>query len=245
MVALIGTHYYSDADSTLLPADKGNVTVVMDRCDYEMTDTLADGTYKKLKRDPTTKIETKVKNALKGLERRGLIDDRTRTRLTPQHSTPPQMYGLPKIHKEGTPLRPIVSTIGSPTYCLAKELTRILTPLVGNTSSNVKNSAEFSEMIRKMELDEKDRMVSFDVVSLFTRIDVDEALEILSSLLLSDDNLEDRTTIPAADICHLTALCLKSTYFCYRDEFFEQTQGAAMGSPLSPVMANIFMESFE
>ena len=133
-----------------------------------------------------------------GLERRGLIDDRARTQLTPQHSTPHQISCLPKIHKEGRPLRPIVSTIGSATYCLVKKLTRILTILVGNTSSDVKNSAEFSEIIRKMELDEKNLTVSFDVVSLFTRIDVDEALEILSSLLFSDGNLEERTTIPAS-----------------------------------------------
>ena len=51
-----------------------------------------------------------------------------------RYSDPPQMYGLPKVHKENIPMRPIVSTISSPTYRLAKELARILTPLTGKNS---------------------------------------------------------------------------------------------------------------
>ena len=47
------------------------------------------------------------------LEQKGGIDDRMRVRMTTQHAKPPQIYGLPKIHKEGVPLRPIVSAIGS------------------------------------------------------------------------------------------------------------------------------------
>ena len=47
----------------------------------------------------------------------------------------PYFYGLPKIHKEQVPLHPIVSTIGSPTYTLAKHLATILLPIVGQTPS--------------------------------------------------------------------------------------------------------------
>ena len=59
----------------------------------------------------------------------------------------PQIYGLPKIHEEGVPLRPIVCTIGSPNYVYAKELARILSSLTGGTSSFVKNSTNFVEKI--------------------------------------------------------------------------------------------------
>ena len=44
---------------------------------------------------------------------------------------------------------------------------------------------------------------------------------------------------------HLTELCLRATYFMFEDQFFEQVDGAAMGSPLSPIVANLYMESFE
>ena len=46
-------------------------------------------------------------------------------------------------------------------------------------------------------------------------------------------------------IADLTELCLRTMYFLYSDEFFEQKEGAAMRSPLSLVVANIFMEEFE
>ena len=39
--------------------------------------------------------------------------------------------------------------------------------------------------------------------------------------------------------------CLKSTYFRFKDSFYEQRDGAAMGSPLSPMVANLYMEAFD
>ena len=106
-----------DKDIIILPADKGNVTVVMDRSEYEekLNGMLKDD-YRQLKRDPTMRIKTKVKKAIKELEEHGYITAHQRTFLVPQHSTPPQLYGLPKIHKEKVPLRPIVAAIGFPMH---------------------------------------------------------------------------------------------------------------------------------
>ena len=68
---------------------------------------------------------------------------------------------------------------------------------------------------------------------------------IIRDRLLADEDLKDRTTLSAEEICRLTELCLKSTYFKHGEQFFEQKDGMAMDSPLSPVVANIFMEDFE
>jgi len=102
-----------DNSIVILPADKGNATVVMDRTEYttKMSRMLEDETYTRLKKDPTSRVETKVGNMLKSLENRGHMSDKERRYLTPQCSSPPQMYGLPKIHKANIPLRPIVSAI--------------------------------------------------------------------------------------------------------------------------------------
>ena len=69
-------------------------------------------------------------------------------RLSPYHSHTPQIYGLPKVHKPGTPLRPIVCTINSPTYEVAKLLSKILAPLVGHTKSYIKSSKHFIEELK-------------------------------------------------------------------------------------------------
>ena len=88
-------------------------------------------------------------------------------------------------------------------------------------------------------------MVNFDVVSFFIRVPVDETLDEIATKLSEDDTLGERTSLTPSQICQLTKICLKSTYFQFRDELFEQLEGAAMGSPLSPIIANLFMESLE
>ena len=49
----------------------------------------------------------------------------------------------------------------------------------------------------------------------------------------------------ANNIIELLGFCLNNTYFLFQDQFFEQTKGAAIGSPVSPIVANIYMEAFE
>ena len=96
-----------------------------------------------------------------------------------------------------------------------------------------------------IDVEDEDMMVSFDVVSLFIRVPVSEALRVIEDLLADDDTLETRTTMLPTDIVSLTRLCLTTTYFQFGSAFYEQVEGAAMGSPLSPVIANIYMQDFE
>ena len=143
-----------DKDIIIVPADEGNATVIMDHPDYtkKMEDLLKDGAHEKLKKDLTNRIETKVSNALKKLEERGYIDNKQRAALTPRHSAPPQVYGLPKVHKKGILVRPIMAAIGSLTHLLAMKLLSILAPLAGNTTFHVRNSTNFIERIQETPL---------------------------------------------------------------------------------------------
>ena len=152
-------------DIVILKSDKGNATVVMNKDDYHQKclALIQPPTYKCLKKNPTAKIERKVYDCLKGLKDKGLITKAHFESLRPSQSKAPRFYGLPKIHKPNTPLRPIVSAIGSPTYSLGKFVTTIISPLVGKTPSYVKNSKHFAEMISKETVDRDEVMVSFDV----------------------------------------------------------------------------------
>ena len=85
--------------------------------------------------------------------------------------------------------------------------------------------------------------MSFHIKSLFTNVPVDEALEVVLRCLQDDDTLMDRTELPPERLTHL--LELRTTYFTFQGSFYEQKDGAAMGSPVSPVVANIYMEMFE
>ena len=88
-------------------------------------------------------------------------------------------------------------------------------------------------------------LVSFDVISLFTKVPVPLALDIAQQRLESDESLHDRTTLTVDDIVEMLSLCLNATYFSFRDSIYQQVHGTAMGSPVSVVVANLVMEHIE
>ena len=80
---------------------------------------------------------------------------------------------------------------------------------------------------------------------LFTSVPIDPALKIIKDLLVKDPTLKDRTVIGIDDIILLLEFCLKNTYFSFQGQFFEQVEGVAMGSPVSPIVAKLYMEYLE
>jgi hypothetical protein len=111
-------------------------------------------------------------------------------------------------------------------------MARILGPLVGRTNSYIKDSRDFVELIKEEKIESKDILISFDVVSLFTKIPLNEAIQVINE-------------VADPQTARLIEVCLKSTFFSFQGEFYEQTSGVAMGSPLSPIVANLYMEKFE
>ncbi len=93
-------------------------------------------------------------------------------KLYPSGESPPVLYGTPKIHKEGAPLRPIIRSIGSVTYQIAKYTAHIIGPLAGKTQHHIKNSQDFVKKIKNIVLSPDETVVSYDVCSLFTCIPV-------------------------------------------------------------------------
>ena len=159
-------------------------------------------------------------------------------------STPASFYGLPKIHKENVPLRPIMSAIGSPTYELSKYLANILSPLQNNKYT-VKNSASFVEKIRTMSVDPDEILVSFDVVSLFTCIPTHLAMEVVKERLDFDKSLPERTNLSIQNIIALLQFVLDNNFFVFQGDHFKQIFGCPMGSPVSAILANLVMEYVE
>lgn len=144
------------------------------------------------------------------------LDDKIKKKLTLSCEVIPIIYGLPEIHKEGIPLRLILNTIGSPTYELAKYVSKILKPLFGNTDSYIKDSNYFVKLIKDDILEERNILVNFDVVSLFSKIPLDEAVQVIKEV-----------TDP--EIAKLVEIFLRYTFFSFQGEYYEQISGVAMG----------------
>ena len=81
--------------------------------------------------------------------------------------------------------------------------------------------------------------------ALFTSVPVDPALNINKDLLEKDHTLKERTVMEVSDIILLLEFCLKNTYFSFQDQFYKQVEGAVMGSPVSPIVASLYMERLE
>ena len=237
-----------DQSGVILTADKGVAIVIMDKQDYQekAKALLKDqGTYKALKTDPTGRLKSRMINLLKKIKSEGGIDDILYKKLYPTGAVTPKFYGLPKIHKDGVPLRPIVSSRGSITYEVAKELSRIVKPLVGSSPHHIKNTEDFIQQMKEVKLQADDIITSYDVSALFTSVPIESAIRIIQRKLELDQQLHLRTNRKVEHITSLLEFCLTTTYFQFQGSFYEQINGAAMGSPISPIVANLFMEEFE
>ena len=81
-------------------------------------------------------------------------------------------------------------------------------------------------------MEDDDILVSFDVVSLYTKVPFRYAIRVIKE-------------ITSEEIAKLVEIYLKSTYFSFQGEIYEQVDGVAMGSSLSPIVANLYLEYLE
>ena len=215
----------------------------MDKTEYkEKVNTMLNDahTYEKLQADPTSSYKRKLIEKLTKLEKDGKITEDQYKYLYPTSEATPRLHCTPKIHKANNPLRPIVDYTGSIGYNTSRALADLLGPLVGTTEHHVKNSKELAEELSSVTLEQEDIFNSHDVVSLFTKTPIQETLTIITERL--DKDLKKRTNLEVDDIIDLTVFISTTTYFSFRGQLFKQKFGTAMGSPVSPTLANFFME---
>ena len=176
----------TDRNCMVLMADKGFALVVMDRSDYirKAKELLEDtNTYRTIQSDPTSRLKNKLVNILRRIKADTGIQENTYRKMYPTGVSPPKFYGLPKIHKKNIPLRPIVSSIGSVSCGVAKELARIIKPLMGCSQHHVNNSKQYADEMKEIKLEEEECITSYDVTALFTSIPVPSALDIIKKKL--------------------------------------------------------------
>ena len=151
---------------------------------------------------------------------------------------PPYSMGSLKSRQPDTPLRPIVSSCGSVTYCEAKECTKILKPLVGKSPHHINSTHDFVEQVKHITLAPGECLSSYEVSALFTSVPVDPALQVIKDLLEKRCHPQGKNSTPCGKHHSTIRLCLKNMYFSFQGQFYEQVNGAAMVSPVSPIVAN-------
>ena len=203
--------------------------------------------FQKLDSDPTKTNENKMQTALRKIK--SSLSPKEYKKLYPTGSNAGKFYATAKVHKlkpddsvNGLPLRPIVSSIGTTSYHIAKYLAKLLSPLARNQYT-VNNTKHFINDIRHINIPIEYTMVSFDVSSLFTNVPLDLTIDIILRRIYDENQIE--TSIKRKDMKELLLLCTKNVHFTFNGEFYVQLDGVAMGSPLGPVIAGIFMTELE
>ena len=234
-------------DLVAVPFDKGIGFCIMPKSTYEQKlNPIIDlpqfqkiDPKRKNAKHPVLKEEERVVNVLNDLKKNGHISEKLYNKLKPTGSQPPRLYGLAKVHKEGTPLRPIVSMPGSAYQQVAKQVAAWLSlvPECGINTSTEKVSAQ----IKSQKLQPDECLVSFDVVSLYTNVPVKESIQVCADLLFKKVKL----SITKDTFIQLAELACCNVIFSTHRGHFVQTDGLAMGSPPAPCLANGWLSQFE
>ena len=221
-------------------SDKGNQIVILEETEYigRMENLLHREEYIQLNKNPLNSCIKSVNETLKNVN---VIPNKEKFKVKSDNPTIPRIYGLPKTHKPGTSMRPIISNIDSPTYKLAKWLNEKFNSFKKFRSLSIKNSFDLTKKLEEIELNNDDVLVSFDVIGLFPSVPTDRIPTLLRKWLeevgINPREIEEYVV--------LTNLCLDQNFFSFNQKFYKQKSGLAMGNPLSPFLADLYMSSIE
>ena len=134
------------------------------------------------------------------------------------------------------PLRPILFSIGTATYKLVKYLVPKLASITANEFS-VEDLFCFAEEI--VNQNSNFIMASLDVDSLFSNILLEETINICCDTLFKETDIYEGYS--KSEFKTLLSLASKESYFFFNEVLYKQKDGVAMGSPLGPTLANVFL----
>ena len=236
-----------DEETIVKRSDKCKNLVIMDRSDYISKSESIVNNYHISNKNPTTKLEEDTKTLMKKTLQNKIPDDYLR-KILPQHARTAEFYGLPKTHKPGNPLRPIVSACGDPLDKLSWFLQCILTQLLAFIPAHLTNTQSYLTRMKDAfptGLPPKSIVFSFDVSNLYGSIPIQEGIDAVMQLI--EVNLKKINTfnITLNDIRTLLTHVLTNNYVRFNSKIFKQTTGIAMGNRLAPPVAIAFMHAFE
>lgn len=140
------------------------------------------------------------------------------------------------------PLRPVISNIGTATYNVSKYLASELFPLT-KSEYTIESTKDFIDKLRGNMIGDSEKLVSFDVSSLFTNVPLDFTIDLILDKIYREKII--KTNLKEFQFRELLELCTKNMHFSFNSNIYRQVDGVAMGSPLGPVLANIFMVHLE
>ena len=119
---------------------------------------LAQLAYRTINTDPTNKLKAKLILTLKRVKRETNMGEGMYRTMYPTSCIAPKFYGLSKIHKTGTPFRPIVSIRGLVIYGVAKVIAKVLKPLIGKSPHHIQSASGFVSTLGGLSIKYKTKL---------------------------------------------------------------------------------------
>ena len=240
-----------DKDYSFLPSDKGTEFCVVENSRYDeaafkhLSDT---SIYKPVAHMTPKTIEKKINQTWKTICNESKIAMTITKSYVSSNTTLPRFYHLIKTHKSGPELkiRPIVSNKGGPSAKLSWLLSRLMKPLLSQMPTHLEDSPQLMKAIEAMPTTERKRFsypFSLDVVSLYTSVPPEDAIQALEDLL--EANPVTTTPFTPSQVSRLLTSIMKNTYFQYKDQVYHQVSGLPMGNNISGILAMVFMARLE
>jgi hypothetical protein len=158
---------------------------------------------------------------------------------------PMRFYITAKVHKKPVKGRPIVPSMTWMTFHLSQWIANQLNPLLPNTEWVLKDSYDLLASLKQINesvLPETVRVATADVEALYPSMDINTGLQLVKQFI---EQLEWENTQKRQFLIKAMEFVLTKGYISFQDEIYQQTNGAAMGSPMIPPYANIFMYQLE
>jgi hypothetical protein len=199
--------------------------------------------FKCLNNDSTISREQHLITFLNKLFDEKAITEEFHKMASPKGSNPGRLYGLPKVHKNNIPLRPVLSALGTYNYGLGKALAGILWVII-DKKSMIHDSFSFVKDLQALPKSfSYYKMASFDISSLCTNVPLKETIQIILENLY-----ETHTTSPTVkrdDMEQLLIFATKRSRFLFDGKLYDRIDGVSMGSPPAPLLAELFLQEFE
>ncbi|CAF4132838.1 unnamed protein product, partial [Rotaria sordida] len=169
--------------------------------------------------------------------------------INPNESVLAHLYYLPKAHKPGTPLRPIISGLKHPTIKISKFLDDLLRPLFDKMAAKTTVNSGF-ELVKQLQqwsrinMRQETLFCTIDVMDLYTMVPQTEGVLSLKKML-DYLKLKQISGLKIETIIRLSRFVMKNNYFSYDGQFYHQIRGGPMGSPPTLTVANCYMFFYE
>jgi hypothetical protein len=158
-----------------------------------------------------------------------------------RHPTP-KIRGLIKIHKEDSPIRPIVDWKNAPAYKLARTLVKKLQTYIPLPYAfNIKNTIKLMNGLKDIPFGPNLRLASFDISNIYTNTPTDELLTIFESEC--ENNFVEEGL--KYDIIKLLKVVMDQNCFQFMSQTYVKHEGLTIGAPTSSILSEFYLQHLE